>query len=129
MKLTADKVEEIFMDCLFRDEEIVKGVPIVEPVKVVGIVHNYGFHPQRLEAHKNEVKELLTELPKEFHKASGGGMSFLNACVDKEGTQWGQHMNMEQLFCLGIGLQLCAFSLPREFWSSLPGGMPYITIL
>jgi len=128
MELTAEKVEEIFVDCLFKDHEIIEGKPVVEPVVANGISQNFGFHPERLDKHKNEIIELLQELPTTFFQSGGGGWSFLNACNDKNGHQWGEHRNIEQLFCLGIGLNLVEYLFLRPMWPALPGGMPYVVI-
>ena len=129
MRLTAESVEQIFLDCLFRDDELVDGKPEIEPIKAEGIIRNFGFHPIRLNEHKTEIIELLQELPKEFFKDSGGSWSFLNACMDEHGNHWGEHRNIEQLFCLGIGLGIARFQFPRSMWSAFPGGVPYVTIL
>ena len=129
MNLTAENVTKSFMNALFKDDEIVDGKPTIEPVKVEGVVRSYGFHPARLEAERENVLKMLADLPAEFQPATGGGMSFLNACMDKDGTQWGEHSNIEQLLCLGIGLGLAKYSLPRNMWSALPGGMPYFGVV
>ena len=127
--LTAEKVEEIFMDCLFRKEEINKGIPIKEPIKVEGLVNTFGFHPDRVKKHKEEIKSLLRELPDQFFKNGGGGWSFLNLCNTKDGEQWtGLHQRMEQLVCLGIAIGKVRYNLPRENWNILPGGVPYVSI-
>lgn len=124
MKLTATKVDEIFRDCLFKDNESHEGAIMVE-----GVAHNFGFHPERTLSHRNEIRELLDELPKNFFEDSGGGWSFLQACVDKHGNHWGEHLHMEQLFCLGISLGLVRELMPKALRSVLPGGVPYYVIL
>jgi hypothetical protein len=121
--LDAERVTEIFIDCLFREDEA-KDNPIVAE----GIVGSVGFHPERLETHKDEIALLLAELPNEFQEKGGGGMSFLNACMDKNGYQWGEHIHMEQLFQLGIGIKAVKCLLPRAMWNVLPGGMPYYVV-
>jgi len=128
MELTAEKVESIFMDCLFKDEEAIEGKPVVEPIKVEGIIHTFGFHPARIESHKKEIVDLLMELPATFQK-NAGGWSFLQACQTKDRVQWGEHMNMEQLFALGIAIDKVKYIFPRNMWNTLPGGMPYLVIL
>lgn len=128
MKLTAEKVEKIFLDCLFKETEIIEGKPNMEPVKVEGIINNFGFHPERLTSHKAQIAELLHELPSEFLQDSGGGWSFLNACMDKHGEHWGEHRDIEQLFCLGIGLNIAHYLFSRSMWSAFPSGMPYVVI-
>ena len=123
--LTADRVDSIFRDCLFKDNEDTSN-----HIKAEGIVHPVGLHPTRLEAHRAEVREMLLELPEEFLKSKGGGWSFLNACNDKHGKQWtGMHMIMEQLFQLGCALGLAQSQMPKDLWSVLPGGMPYYVVL
>ena len=128
--ISARKIEEIVKDCLFSEAEFPPGASVpADAVIVEGIIHPWGFNPQRLESHRDEVKTLLADLPDEFQQNGGGGMSFLNACMDREGNHWGEHRNMDQLFSLGIGLGLAKSVLPREMWSALPGGMPYYVVL
>ncbi|NQT49448.1 hypothetical protein HQ571_02010 [Candidatus Kuenenbacteria bacterium] len=72
---------------------------------------------------------MLAELPDEFKESGGGGMSFMNACYDRNGNQWtGMHKRMEELFQLGIGIKKAKCLMPRASWSALPGGMPYYAI-
>ena len=35
---------------------------------------------------------------------------------------------MDALFCLGIGLDVAGYVLPRDMWTVFQGGMPYIFI-
>ncbi len=74
------------------------------------------------------MREFLLALPDSFQASGGGGMSFLNACMDRNGVQWGEHRDIEQLFCLGTALKLCSLCLPRDMWDALPGGMPYYVV-
>lgn len=125
--LESKRVEEVFVDCLFKD-----GEDHSEFIKAEGVVRTVGFHPGRLSGHIEEIREMLMELPVEFMKSSGengGGWTFLNACNDKDGRQWtGSHLAMEQLFQLGIGIGLVECCLPRVMWPVLPGGVPYYTV-
>lgn len=128
--LKADRVDEIFRDCLFQQEELVDGKPPEGFVEVPMIMHRTALHPERLESHREEVQNLLLELPDEFRSNAGGGWSFLNACNDRHDRLWtGEHRSMDQLFGLGIGLGIVKYLMEREMWSALPGGMPYIAIL
>ena len=122
--LDPERVTPIFTDCLFRD-----GEDTSNHIKAEGIGRNVGFPPERLQNHKAEIEAMLDELPDEFKKSGGGGWSFLNACNDKHGNQWtGLHQRMEQLFQLGIGIGKAQYQMPREIWSVLPGGMPYLVV-
>jgi len=120
MELTAQRVNELFLDCLFKD-----GEDHTNHIAVEGLTENFGLHPQRLESHRQEIKELLDELPEQFKE----GWSFLQACVDKHGNQWAEHPTMQELFVMGIGLKLAEYCAPRDMWRILPGGMPYIKVL
>lgn len=120
MELTSAKVHELFVDCLFQE-----GEDHSHHIPVEGLVQNFGLHPQRLESHREEVKQLLAELPEQFKE----GWSFLNACDDRHGHQWtGEHQIMQELFVMAIGLKLAQYCAPREMWAVLPGGMPYIQV-
>lgn len=132
-QLTADRVAATLSNSLFTDEEA-EGLSREEiqakAVVVEGIGRSYGFHPQRLASHRDEVYELLNELPDAFRASGGGGASVLNAHVDRHGNTWtGFHQIVDELFVLGIALDLAAWLLPREMWNALPGGMPYVAFL
>lgn len=127
-KLTAEHVSQIFQDCLFTEEEVAEHKRPDDAVIVEGVLLRFGLHPARLESHREEVLELLGELPEQFMESKGGGWSFLNACVRGDGTQWGEHSSMEELFVLGIGLGLAGWCLPREMWPLLPGEAPYVWV-
>lgn len=129
MELTAENVCAVFKDCLFKDEEVVDGKPVLEPVMVEGVRGVFGFHPKRLEVHKESITELLMQLPEQFQKDKGGGWTFLNACMTKDDCQWGEQKNVEQLLVLGLATNKVAYSMPRDMWHVLPGGMPYFFIL
>lgn len=121
--LTAEKVHTVIIDCLFRE-----GEDTTDHIPVSGVVLNLGFHPGRLKEHTDEIAELLAELPEGFSENMGGGRSFLDACMDKHGEQWGEHRNVDELLTLGLASGLVSYCLPREVWHVLPGGMPYFTV-
>ena len=119
-RLTSERVDEIMKKCT-------AGRPDTGLI-VEGILHKFEFDPGQITRHEQEIGQMLDQLPSEFHAEGGGGMSFLQACVDKHGNQWGEHIHMEALFALGIATGRVSFSLPREMWPLLPGSMPYFTI-
>lgn len=122
MKLDAKRVQELILDSL---------EPRTDPDRTIiaeGVVHSYGFNADKIAKNKQEIIELLNELPDVFFENSGGGMSFIQACVDKHGNHWGEHHSMEELFCLGIAIGRVKETMPRKLRSVLPGGVPYYTI-
>jgi len=81
-----------------------------------------------LATHKKEIIDLLNELPDNFKEEVGGGWSFIQACVYKNGNHWGEHHSMEELLCLGIAIGRVKCLMPKDMWSILPGGVPYYAI-
>lgn len=124
--LSTEAVETIFRSCLADDDDPSEGT-LTDVID--GIVFQVRFVRKRIEEHAAEIGALLLELPDTFRRSGGGGMSFLNACDDRHGVQWASfHQTMSQLFCLGQACGYVKYLLPREMWSALPGGMPYIVI-
>ena len=123
MKLNSETVREIFLDCLFKENE-----NRYNAIMAAGITFSVGFNPIRLNKHKEDIVQLLDNLKDEFKQDLGGGYSFLEACFDKHGNHWGEHRNVEELFLLGIAIDKVEYLLPRELWMTLPGGVPYLVI-
>lgn len=115
-----DLVDAAFRDCL---SDLDTGFD------VEGLVHAAWFTHEALERHREDIEAWLMALPPQFRQSDPAkGWSFLQACVDSEGRQWGEHVNVEQLLMLGLGLGLVQFIVPREMWAQLPGGVPYFSI-
>lgn len=133
-ELESEKVTELFFSCLYSEEELPEeGMPEGH-VAVHGMMMNIGFHPERLKEAKPIVAKMIGELPSAFFRSNGsedkagGGWSFLNLCARDDGVQWtGSHEVMEQFLVMALGLGLAEFCLPRDMWSVLPGGVPYIS--
>lgn len=127
--LTSTRVSEILVDCLYKDSELIDGIPIEKPVEVIGISNNLGFHPARLASYKHEIQMMLDEFPDEFKKEKGGGWTFLNMCVTKNGEQWTSSQKiMEELCLLSIGNKLGSWLASKELWPVLSGSVPYFVI-
>lgn len=126
--INPNRVEEIFKDCLYKDGEIKNGVP-ADAIIVKGVAHSFGFHPERLQSHRGEIGQMLLLMDDSFLLTKGGGMSFLNACKDRNGVLWtGLHLRMEQLFTMGEGLGIASKPLPDYLVAMMPGGMPYYIV-
>lgn len=129
MDLTAENVRAVATAALFTDAELIDDDTIPDGAVVVdGIMARFAFHPVRIVERKADIAALLDGLPDTFKTDGGGGMSFLEACMTKAGVHWAEHPTMETLFALGIGAGLAVYTMPRDLWGILPGGMPYITI-
>lgn len=132
--IDSKRISEVFKECLFRDEELelakkndgsfdtacVLGSLVVGSIPVFCWLRILGF--------KDEIKAYLNLLPDEFKESSGGGYTFLNMCVDKNNNQWGGQRQCDELTALGKALGLCDYLLPRQYWGTLPGSVPYIIV-
>lgn len=119
-----DRVAAIFMECLYDPQK-----DTADMVKAEGIVCTVGFAQSRLDEHRDEITTMLKNLPLQFQEQGGGGWSFLNACNDKNGEQWtGLHQRMEQLFQLGLAINMVVEPMQALPRAVLPGGVPYYVV-
>lgn len=115
MNLTAQNVERLFAECFRETGEPTEGVMGKAALDTAG--------------RESDIAAMLAQLPTEFQRTGGGGWSFLNACMDKDGGQWtGMHPTMDKLFMLGIAAGKAQWLMPREMWPMFPGGMPYVIV-
>lgn len=126
--LTSARVDEILSDCLYKDGEFAgpvddEHIP-ADAIRSEGVLHRYAFHPVRLESHRADITELIEQLPLSF----AGGDSFLNACVDRNGDLWGQHIDIERLLCLGDAIGRIEW-LRHPRLVAIGGGLPYVRVL
>lgn len=123
-ELTAENVNELYRACLFKE-----GEEVLDPILVEGIVNKFAFDRAKIKRYEVEISEMLSNLPKEFHRDTGGGWSFLNACMTRSNTQWGEHSDIEKLMCLGIASGQVELLMPRDTWGFMPGGTPYFMVI
>lgn len=129
-ELNTENVDRIFADCMFRSEEC-KGKNLYLFVNSIqNPTVKVGFHPERIEVHRHEIREMLSQLPDGFFPGSGDGASFLQACSTKDGQLWtGFHTEVEKLCLLGLASKQRRMLTPdAEIWPMLPGGMPYLSV-
>ena len=126
LKLTAESVKETLEKCLVRDQDAIKKCESVcvdshhEKVVVDNICivfgldgHKYYLDAVALEQSKGNIEEMLLQLPREFMRSAAmGGSSFLRACLDNKGYQWGEHENVDELLALGKAVDFVQTALP-----------------
>ncbi len=95
---------------------------------VQGVMLSVLVNDAKAKKQKETIRELLAELPDPFHEDKGGGWSFLQACMDRHGRQWGEHPDIDSLICIGQAVGLLRMQFTRDMWKSLPGGMPYLVV-
>ena len=125
MKLSASEVNRIFKECLSVSSSSQSSTVTIAQ----GVLYRASFDTEKLKNYETSMREILNELPDDFQKNKGGGMSFLNMCMDKHGNYWtGSHATMDALVMLGNAIGAVSFNLPPQFWPILPGGMPYVVV-
>ena len=83
------------MDCLAHEQD-----DAACHVAAAGVLYKYYLHTGRLRLHKDEIAEMIDQLPDNFRLETGE--SFLRGCFDKKGNHWGEHAHVEELLCLGL---------------------------
>lgn len=122
----AKEIEDVLKDCLYKEEELIDAGPPPDAIIVDGIMSKFALHPGRIAANKEKIAAFCNQMADEFQRKKGGGWTFLNLCMTKEGVQWGEHHNCEQLVVLAIASDQGCYPLPRMLWQAMPGGMPYV---
>lgn len=123
MRLTAENVDRIFAECLAPTSDD-------NNIKTNGVRINADFDITKIDLHRDDIIDMLNELPSTFHVGNGDGWTFLNMCMTDAGVQWADfHETCDRLLCLGFAIGACDFTIrQRALWRMFPGEMPYITI-
>ena len=126
LELTAENVYALLEECS-------RPFPVPDADDIITVQHHLYFSRDKLEANRASIDELLAQLPTGFRalgygEGAGGGWSFLNACERADGVHWGQQRDVDLLLGLGLAIGSVQWSLPRDVWEVLPGGMPYFQI-
>ena len=125
--ISAQRLREIFNDCLLGNTN-----PTTEAVILInGVNGTFGLDPEKVDIHLDEIKEMLDQLPSQFREASEGGSdgySFMALPFDSTGAQWGEQINANELMVLGLATGYMQYLFSAEFWSALPGSVPYVLI-
>ena len=132
MKLNVNNVKTTFVYCLYDDADLVEGKlrdGVPPPIMVECVMLRVGFNSARVAEQKHNIKAMLEELSLDFHPEAtggGGGASFLQLCMTRDGERWCEHHSCDELVALGLAAGFCTFPLSREMWNRLPGRVPYI---
>ena len=123
--LNGQTVYEIYKKCALQPEESTR-----EKLDTLGITSLGHFNFYRIEQHRHEIHELVSQLSAEFK--TPGGASYLRIHLDHHGDTWvGNYATndpKEQLLKLGLAIQEVEIVDQHITWPGLPGGVPRIRV-
>ena len=130
MKLNTTNLTNVFMECLFTEEEALNSELISKSLIVEGVNLKVGFHPNRIKQNTDNIISMLNCLPDKFLLGGeGGGASFLDMVMDENNDDWTSlHADVDKLITLGLAINYVSFLVPRKMWEILPGGLPYVVV-
>ena len=98
LKLTAKNVDKIFLDC-FLPENYTDDTKVIVVNAVTG---NFGFDPEKIEKHADDIQQMISQLSPKFDE-NNGGYSFMNLPFKGETDEpWGEQINGDHLMALGL---------------------------
>lgn len=122
MELTSANVDALVEDVL--EENILS--PDLRRVRMIN--HAFGLNMAKLEEHRQDISDMLSQLPKTFFPA-GGGQSFTEACFRDDGVRWTEsRVRREVLLSMGVALNMVQIMLPRSMCAFCPEDDPYILV-
>jgi hypothetical protein len=116
MELTADNVEQVFVNCLFRTDEDPS-----KKISIEGVNTHVSFNVDKLELHKQDIESMLLNVHPSFMcNGPDKGWCFANFCLDKHEQLWtGLHVVADYLLCMGLAIKKVQFLTPRYVWADM----------
>ncbi len=115
-------VHNLFVSCLTDDKDETAVIAEMLACKVY-------MSKDKVEAAREQITKDLLNLHPNFIRATGGGWTFINACLDRNGDLWTNcHRDMDELVTMGVMIGKVIMLFPRNHWDSLPGGVPYFVV-
>lgn len=116
-------VNEIFRACLHCEGDNPLTSRPVQDISYEAV----RFSQARLDNHRNEIHELVSQLHDKFREDSGA--SFANIQINRNGARWTTFEQIqERLVQLGVAIDEIEFVHPRRFWPALYKGMPLLRV-
>ena len=125
--LTSENVERLLKSMLISEGDPIPAES--ESTIARGITANVRFCTAKVTDHREEIRMMLDELPKQFRQSHGGGWTFLNMVTRRDGSQWGEQQQAEWLLLMGLAAGLIKYLVPKDSWNIFPGRVPYLVYL
>ena len=107
----------------------------IRDVKIAGIDKYDGareFNSLQLEKSRKQIEGLIGQLPVAYRfllRKCGKDFNFLEAAYRRiPYPYWRLVVGMKMVYMLGMGIGRVKEIAPREFWDTLPGGVPYYIV-
>ena len=124
-ELTGRRVEEVFRDCLFKEDELEDNKPTKDFTIATGVSSTAAFNTEKLNQYKGTINNMIDEV-----YSIETGTPFTNLCLRKNENLWtGDQSTMDKLMILGFATELLEvpYNIPREKWREIfDDGMPVV---
>ena len=123
LALNDEAVNAIFQGCTVQ-----KGDDPFTTSPVQHITHEVArFSQHRLDGHREDIHQLVNQLPDLFRKAGGG--SYAYSQLNRLGHRWTKFEPIqERLVQLGFAIGEIEFVHPRKYWPALYQGRPLLFV-
>lgn len=123
LKLTAENVRKVFLDC-FLPENYTDDTKVIPVSAVTG---QFGFDPEKIEKYAADIQQMISQLSSNFDEVNQG-YTFMNLPFKGENNeQWGEQIDGDRLMALGLASGWMKLTLEdRKMWKTLPGAVPYV---
>lgn len=122
LKITDDKVDDLFKYCLLREDEFNAGKPSVESVFCEGIKYDCFFSVDRVYEKQSDISSMINSI-----KGIDRGISVGEMGVLKDDRVWTTSIDtLEKVMVLGLGTGDLVVPFSRSLDSALTGKVPYV---
>lgn len=123
LKLTAEHVKEIFLDC-FLPENYTDDTKVIIVSTVTGL---FGFDPEKIEKHAADIHQMISQLSSKFDEVNQGYTFMCLPFKGENGEPWGEQIDGNRLMALGLASGWMKLTVEdRKKWNILPGAVPYV---
>jgi len=123
LKLTAENVRKVFLDC-FLPEKYTDDTKVIPVATVTG---QFGFDPEKIEKYAFDIHGMISQLSSNFDEVNQGYTFMQLPFKGENDEQWGEQIDGDHLMALGLASGWMKLTLEnREMWKILPGSVPYV---
>ncbi len=122
LKISDEKIDELFHYCLLREDEFSDGKPSVESVFCEGIKYDCFFSSERLSEKNDVISNMINSI-----NGVDKGISVSELGILRDGRVWSTSIDvLEKVMVLGVGTGDLIVPFSRNLDSALKDNVPYV---